>query len=402
MGMGEDTAPRRLPLQGIRVIDFTWVLAGPYCTRMLADLGAEVIKVQSAAVGQETISVRGFTSWNRNKLGITLNMSTPHGREVCKRLIAVSDVVVENFSARVIHQWGLDWENLEPVNPGAILVSMAGFGHTGPLKDFVSFGPTIQAMSGITALSTFPGHGPLGFGYSYADHVGGIMGAMAVLQALNYRQRTGKGQFVDVAQLEGLTALLSTALLQCSFNGRPPKPLGNKSVSPAAAPHDVYRCLGDDRWVAIAVFTDEEWRAFALAVGEPAWTKDPRFATMAGRQEHTADLDRLVEEWTLQHTAEEVMSLLQKAGVAAGVVQNGQDLVENDPHLQERGFFVEAIHPELGKIIMDGLPFKLSRTPMHVRQSSPLWGQDNEYVFKGILGMNEEEFTSLTEGGILQ
>lgn len=389
-------------MEGLRVVDFTWVMAGPYCTRFLGDFGAEVIKIQSEEIGRAE-PVHGFNSfWNRNKLSVTINMSTTTGREVCKRLIKISDVVVDNFSARVLRQWGLDWESTKSLHSDLIMVSMAGMGHSGPMRDYVSFGPTLHAMAGVTALSTFPGHGPLGFGYSYADHVGGLTGAMAVLQALNYRYRTGKGQFIDVAQLEGMSALLSTAPLECTINGKPPKPMGNRNQNPAAAPHGIYRCKGDDRWVAIAVFSDGEWASFCRAIGAPEWTKKPELATSAGRNNHEDELDRLVEEWTGQHAAEEVMHLLQNAGVRAGVVQNAEDIVENDPQLLARSMWVHAEHPELGKCYFDGTPLKFSETPQRLRRAVPELGQDNDYIFGELLGMSQKEIGQLADEGVLR
>ncbi|MBI2865347.1 MAG: CoA transferase [Chloroflexi bacterium] len=339
---------RKLPLEGVRVVDFTWILAGPYCTRMLADFGAEVIKVQSAETGERE-SAPGYNNFfNRNKLGVTINMASQKGRDICKRLIKVSDVVVENFSARVLRQWGLDWENARKIRPDIIVVSMSGMGHSGPMRDYVSFGPTLQAMTGLTSLSAFSSDRPLGFGYSYSDHVGGITGAMAVLQALNYRYRTGFGQFVDVAQQEGSAVLLSTAFLECTINGKPPQPRGNRLHHQAAVPHNIYPCEGEDRWVAIAVFTEEEWRSFCRAIGEDGWTRDTRYATVLNRGQNADELDKLVSDWTRQHTAEEVTELLQRAGVRAGVVQSAADLVDHDPQLRARGFWVQAEHPETG------------------------------------------------------
>ncbi|MDO8672456.1 MAG: CoA transferase, partial [Dehalococcoidia bacterium] len=373
-----------------------------YCTRLLADFGAEVIKVQSAEIGRAE-SVPGYNNYyNRNKLGVSIDMSTEKGREICKRLISVSDVVVENFSARVLRQWGLDWENARKIRPDIIVVSMAGMGHSGPMRDYVSFGPTLHAMTGLTSLGSFSRERPLGYGYSYADHVGGITGAMGVLQALNFRLRTGQGQFVDVAQLEGTAALLSTALLECTINGKPPGPIGNRLHNPAATPHDVYPCKGVDRWVAITVFSEEEWRSFCGVVGEVSWLSDSRFATALSRRQNADELDKLISEWTRRHTAEEVMGLLQRAGVPAGVVQDAEDLIEHDPQIKARGFWVEADHPEAGKTRLDRSPINFSETPFQVQRAAPLPGQHNNYVFGEILGMSAEEIARLTEEGVLQ
>lgn len=405
------TIPR--PLEGVRVLDFTWVLAGPYATRLLADFGAEVIKVQSHVIARGgTESTRGgyYNYWNRNKLSISLNMTTPEGIALAKRLVACSDIVMENFSARVMANWGLDYPHLREVRPDIIYISMAGMGQSGPWRDYTSFGPTLQALSGMTHLMTFPGLPPLGFTYSYADHVGGITAALAALLALEHRRRTGRGQHVDLAQFEAMTALMGTMVLELSALGRPPQPVGNRARSAPFAPHGVYRCRGEDpstslrtgpstgpghdRWVAIAVTSDEEWAALRKALGEPSWAEDPRFATAQGRWEHQDELDEYVERWTMEHTPEEVQELLQAAGVPAGVVASAEDLAQ-DPHLRERGFFATVPHLHLGSITLDRPPVRLSADLEAPFRPAPELGQDNHYVFGELLGLSREEIEDL-------
>ena len=243
-------------LSDLRVIDFTRVLAGPFGTRMLADHGAEVIKVQSAvtAAGPQHNISGYFNTWNRNKLGITLNLSRVEGIELAKKLVGISDVVVENFSPRVMKNWGLDYTVLKGIKRDLIMLSMSAMGQTGPWRDYVGFGTTVQAFSGITYLTGFPKQGPAGVGYSYADHVGGLMGVLAILQALEHRQRTGEGQHIDLSETEAMCCLLGTALLNLRLNGKDAVPVGNSPMYRIAAPHGVYRCKGEDRWCAIAVF----------------------------------------------------------------------------------------------------------------------------------------------------
>ena len=385
-------------LQHLRVIDFTWVLAGPFATRILADYGAEVIKVQSkVTTGGTELNTSGyFNTWNRNKLSITLNLSKPQGVELAKKLVQISDVLIENFSPRVMRNWGLDYDTLRGIKPDLIMLSMSGMGQTGPWRDYTAFGATIQAFSGMTYLTTFPGRSPLGLGYAYADHIAGLMGALAILEALEYRQRTGEGQYIDLSELEAMSTLLGTAILDYGVNGRIASPLGNRPAHPVAAPCGAYRCKGEDRWCAIAVFTEEEWEAFCGVLGYPSWTKDRRFATLLSRVKNSDQLDRLVEEWTRDHTAEEVMALLQRAGVAAGVVQDAADL-SKDPQLKARGFFVEADHPILGKVSFDRSPIKLFDTPAQLERAAPLLGQDNEYVYCRLLGMSEAKFKRYIE-----
>ncbi len=386
-------------LHNIRILDFTWVLAGPYATRILADFGAEVIKVQPLMPEAQDKFDRGYyNTWNRNKLGITLNLNKPQGVALAKKLVGISDAVVENFTPRVMANWGLDFDNLKKIKPDIIMLSMSTMGQTGPWRDYAGFGPTVQAFSGMTSLTSFPGKAPVGPGHAYSDHTTGLVACLALLEGMEYRQRTGEGQYIDVSQVEAMSSLLGSAILEYAVNGKPPEPAGNHSEE--AAPHNVYRCRGDDRWCAIAVFSDDEWQGFQRALGNPPWTEDKRFATLSGRLENAGELDRLVEEWTMGHTAEEVMTLLQGQGVAAGVVQDACDLA-NDPHLQERGFFIELDHPEIGKTISDGTPIKLSDTPARYNRAAPVSGQDNDYVYQQLLGMSKDEIAEFRQQGII-
>ncbi len=386
-------------LHNIRILDFSWVLAGPYATRILADFGAEVIKVQPLLPQEEDRFARGYyNTWNRNKRGITLNLDKPQGIALAKKLVSVSDAVVENFSPRVMANWGLDYPKLKQLKPDIIMLSMSLMGNSGPWRDYVGFGPTAHAFSGMTYLTSYSGKPPVGLGYSYADHIAGLEAFLALLNALEYRRKTGEGQFIDVSLVEAMSSLLGSAFLEHAFSGQPPQPTGNRSAE--AAPHGVYRCYGDDRWCAIAVFNDEEWQGFKRALGNPSWAELSRFATLSTRLENADELDRLVEEWTKQHSAEEVMSLLQQAGVAAGVVQNAGDLV-NDPQLRERGFFIELEHPELGSTISDASPIRLSASPARYERAAPLAGQDNDYVYGELLGISADEIAKLKKEGII-
>ncbi len=386
-------------LHNIRILDFSWVLAGPYATRILADFGAEVIKVQPLMPEAKDRFSRGYyNTWNRNKRGITLNLNKPEGVSLAKRLVSISDAVVENFTPRVMANWGLDYPSLKKVKPDIIMLSMSTMGQTGPWRNYAGFGPTVQAFSGITCLTAYPGKPPSGLGHAYADHIAGLFAALALLGAMEYRQRTGEGQYIDVSQVEAMSSLLDGAVLDYMINRRQVAPVGNSSTQ--AAPHGVYRCRGDDRWCAIAVFTDDEWQGFRRASGNPPWTGDKRFATLAGRLENAEALDRLVEEWTREHTAEEVMALLQGEGVAAGVVQDAHDLA-SDPQLRARDFFIELEHPDLGKTISDATPIKLSDTPARYKRAAPVRGQDNDYVYQKLLGMSENELVELSRQGII-
>ncbi len=386
-------------LHNIRILDFTWVLAGPYATRIMADFGAEVIKIQPLVPEEEDTFSRGYyNTWNRNKLGVTLNLSKPQGVALAKKLVAISDAVVENFTPRVMANWGLDYDSLKKVKPDLIMLSMSTMGGSGPWRHYAGFGPTVQAFSGITYLTSYPSKPPLGLGSSYADHIAGLLACLALLGALEYRQRTGEGQYIDVSQVEAMSSLLGDAILDYTVNGKEAEPVGNSSAE--AAPHGVYRCRGDDRWCAIAVFTDGEWQGFKLALGNPPWAEGRRFASLAARLKNSEQLNRLVEGGTKEHTAEEAMALLQERGVAAGVVQDASDLAQ-DPQLKQRGFFIELDHPELGKTISDAVPIKLSDTPARYTRAAPVLGQDNDYIYGELLGMSEDELAELRQQGII-
>jgi benzylsuccinate CoA-transferase BbsF subunit len=389
-------------LRGLRVLDFSWVLAGPYATRILADFGAEVIKIQSrkTARGAELNTTGYFNTWNRNKLAITLDLSRPEGRELALKLIGMSDVVMENFTPRVMPNWGLNYENLKRVKPDLIMVSMSGMGRTGPWRDFVTFGATIQALSGITYLTSFAPDSPIGLGYSYADHVAGLVATLAVLIALEYRDRSGEGQYIDISEYEAMCTLLGPVIMDYAVNHNPVIPQGNHPDYALAAPYGCYKCLGDDKWCVIAIFTDEEWHALCHVLGNPPWTKEARFSTLWQRREHIEELNELLERWTVQHSPDEVMNLLQEVGVASGVVKNARELAE-DPQLAARNFFVEVLHSVLGKTTFDSTPIRLGRTPAQFRRAAPLLGQDNRYVYQELLGIGSQELAKYIEDGVI-
>ncbi len=386
-------------LDGIRILDFTWVLAGPYATRLLADFGAEVIKVQPPAVEPQDRIAQGYeANWNRNKLGVSLDLSKPEGLALARRLVAISDAVVENFSPRVMANWDLDYENLRKIRPAIIMLSMSTMGNTGPERNYTGFGPTVQAISGMTYLTSYPGRPPSGLGFAYADHVAGLYGAMALFGALEHRRKTGEGQYIDLSQVESMVNLMGPALLEHGLTGTPPGPQENRSSH--SAPHGAYRCRGEDRWCAIDVRSEADWQGLCQALGNPFWTKDSRFTALSDRLDNADELDRLVEAWTLQQTAEEVMDSLQKAGVTAGTVQDADDLAR-DPQLIDRDFFVELDHPELGRTISDASPIRLSNSPAEYHRPAPIRGQDNEYAFGKLLGLSQEEMARLRSQGVI-
>jgi crotonobetainyl-CoA:carnitine CoA-transferase CaiB-like acyl-CoA transferase len=406
-----------LPLSGIRVCDLTWVIAGPTATRILADFGAEVIRVEHGQAAdpirfgrpiageRPTLNNSGFFNYfNRNKKSVLLNVRHPMGMEVLQRLIRVSDVVIENFSSGVLESWGLDYAAQRAINAGIIYCSISGFGHTGRDRHYTTWGPTAQALSGLTLMSGLSGKPPAGWGYSYLDHTAGYYAAIAIMMALHHRNMTGEGQAIDIAQVETGMVLAGPAVLDFTVNGRSwlreGMPPGNRAWEPSMAPHNTYRCAGEDRWVAIAVRNDAEWEALRRAMGEPAWAADARFATAAGRLAHQDELDRGIGAWTQERDAYQVMATLQAAGVPAGVCQTAGDRVERDPQLRARGWWTTMPHPELGEAGIDGVAPRLSKTPGMNRTASPLMGEHTYEVMTSTLGMSTEEYEELAALGV--
>jgi crotonobetainyl-CoA:carnitine CoA-transferase CaiB-like acyl-CoA transferase len=330
-------------------------------------------------------------------------MQHPRGVELARRLAATSDVVMDNFSARVMRMWGMDYQSLVAVKPDIICISMSGLGHTGPLSSYVSYGPTLQALTGYTQLMAQPDGTPAGYGYSYADMCGGYTGALAALVALWHRRRTGHGQFVDLSQFEAVASVIGPALLDISVNGRTQSAPGYDSQEGPAAPHGVYKCRAldgdDDRWVAISVRTGPEWRRFVVAIGSPDWASDAKFRTLYLRMQNSAELDANVSRWTAERSAEDAMATLQRAGIAAGVVENGVDLCARDPQLKERGFWPEVSTAKGPPTHVTGIPFKLSGGSGRVSRIAPEVGEDFDYVLGELLGLGKAERDELVASG---
>ena len=408
-------------LKGVRVIDLTRVWAGPHATRMLADMGAEVIHVTGRKlVGPMTISREtarilgvypddepGERHWNRNsqtndlarnKYDITLELDTLEGLSLLRRLVAMSDVVVENYSPRVMPKFGLDYPRLRELNPSVILCSMPGYGSQGPYRGFISYGTNVDPASGLASLMGYPGEAPHICGNAYPDPVAGLFAAGAILTALYHQRATGEGQYIDLSQAEATTALLGEISLGTRLNGAVPPRAGNRH--PCQAPHGCYPCRGDDAWVAIAVRSEGEWRAFAGALGQPAWTAEPWFTTLQGRLEHQDELDRHIAGWTSGQDAYDVMHQLQSAGVPAGVVVNAEQLV-SDPHLNARKFFWDIDHPETGLRRYAGQPVRMSATPARVHRPAPCLGQHNDKVLRERLGLSPDELNDLRKKGVI-
>ena len=409
------------PLDGVRVLDFTWVRAGPWSTRWLAALGAEVLKVQwpySLGPGQrirpgelprDPNAVANSDENNTNKLGITLNVRSEKGLSITKQLIAKSDVVIENFSATVMKRWGLAYEDMTAVNPKIIYMSMAGFGHTGPYLPYTTFGPAAAAVAGLSLMSGLPGKPPAGWGYSYLDDTGGMYGAMFVITALEARNRTGEGQHVDMGQMIMGATLTGPAFLDYTVNGRSTDregyPAGNRAIWPgtppisgfrgrAAVPHNSYRTKPGDYndWCVLGCFTDAEWEGLVKVMGTPEWAVNAKYSTLLGRIRNQEELDQKIEEWTLTLDKYEIAQLCQAAGVPAAPVQSSEDRVDRDPQMKARGHFSSVLdHPVLGPKRHQSAPFTMSDAYVGVNRASPMLGQDTVEVMQRVLGMTKEE-----------
>jgi crotonobetainyl-CoA:carnitine CoA-transferase CaiB-like acyl-CoA transferase len=417
-------------LEGIRVLDFTWVRAGPWSTRWLGAMGAEIIKVEWPAnergrltavtpkgIEQSLNSSPTFNDTNPNKKSITVNMRSDEGLAVIKRLVAISDVITENFSPKALRSWGLGYDVLREIKPDIIYVSHSGMGHTGRQGEYTMMGPTAQAFSGMTHLSGLPDKPPAGWGWSILDDLGGTNIVNDVLSALHRRNRTGLGQHVDLSQMLNGVSLLGPALLDATVNGRgskragfppgnrahwPGTPVLNNYRGPTVAPHNAYRTAGSgyNDWCAIVCHDDAEWRALITVMGSPAWALEDRFLTMRGRLEHQEALDEGIESWTKTLDKYAVMEACQVAGVRAMPVQSSEDRLDNDPQLAHRELFSEMKHPVLGRNKFQNAPFKLSATPVVHHRAAPLIGEHTQEVLEGLLGLSHEEVVSGVENNI--
>lgn len=401
-------------LAGVKVLDFGWAVVGGLSGKYLGDHGAQVVLVESitrpsflrttryASISKATNpdDKPWFTHLNTSRYSIAVNLKHPRAREVIDRLIRWADVVLENYTPGTMSKMGYDYEYMRKIKPDIIMVSGSAYGQTGPFAHEWGVDGTGAALSGRLDLTGWSDRGPVNpSNTTYGDSVVGMINALVAIVALDYRRRTGKGQYIDASIFEVSIHQVAPALLDWQANGHLQTRTGNRV--PYAAPHGVFPCIGDERWCAIAVFTDEEWEAFCHVIGDPPRTSEERFATLNLRKDNEDELEELVAEWTKSHSAEEVMALMQTAGVPAGVVQNAQDLFERDPQLKEREFLVPLKHPVLGVISHPTPPHKLLKTKARVR-TSPCLGEHTEYVCTRLLGMSDEEFTKLFQEGIFE
>ena len=415
------------PLDGIRVLDFTHVLAGPFATRVLGDMGADVVKVNTASrEGANGPGTPYYLMWNRNKRALALDMAKEASRPVCRQLCERADVVIDNFSPGVLERWGVGFEAISAVNPGVIYVQMSGMGSDGPWAHFVTYAPTIHALAGLTQLTGVPGREDIGIGFSYNDHQAGLHGAVAILAALAARRRTGRGQRVDLSQFEVGVNLAGPALLDYFANGRTAAPVGNRLPYDAAAPHGCFPCLAEaptgvattergaqsasvnatanERWVAIACLTDSHWFALRRAMGEPEWAQDAALNAAQGRVAMQDELEARIAAWTQTQTAEDVMKRCQAAGAPAGVVQTGVDLAERDPQLAASRFLMEMRHPHptAGRTWADRLPIEFEGTPCDQYERVRDIGEDNASVLADWLGMSAADVRRGEDEGVFR
>lgn len=436
--MGNVVAPHSggpRPLDGIRILDFTWVRAGPWATRWLGALGAEIIKIEwpesergrGGAISTPcdvdvNLNTSGnFNDTNVNKESVTLNVRSDKGLALVKRLVTLSDIVIENFSSRVLVKWGLGYDELVKLKPDIVYVSMSGYGHTGRNHSYTTFGPAAQATCGLTQLSGLPDAPPAGWGWSYMNDTGGMYGAMCALTGLYHRNQSGQGQHIDQTQMLSGVTMLGPSLLDYTVNGRrsarPGFPPGNRAYwpgtepqpnyrGPIVAPHNAYRtgplegsaCDFND-WCVIVCHSEEEWERLIGVMGTPAWASDARFRSMAARLEHQIALDENIETWTRTLDKYTLTQRCQDARVRAMPVQSAEDRVDRDPQLAHRGIYQPLEHPVLGERLMQNSAFKLSDTPAYNHAPGPLIGQHTRSVMERLLGLSPDEVTKGFEDG---
>ena len=399
-----------LPLQGVRIADFGQIIAVPYTAQMLAWLGAEVALIET----EQRLTTRiwppfaeaepgvnrsgGFNMVNSSKMSCTLNLRDPEGVELAKQIISVSDVVMENYSSGTMERMGLGYQDVRSLRPDVIYLSLGAFGRTGPMKDLVGFHSVINLFSGLASVTGHKGSHPRIMGGLFPDAFSGCYCVLALLEALHHRAKTGKGQFIEVAMTEALATILPEAVMEYTLHGTEPERVGNDHKD--KAPHNVFRCQGDENWVAISVENDAQFQALAQAANNPGWTGDSRFATAEARLQHRDELDPLVQQWTKELQVQDVVERLQGAGVPAGPVLDSAQVL-SDPHMVERGFVQSPDHSEVGRRPMGTLAWGVDGGRTGDFRGAPLLGQHNRKVLQDLLQVPDAEFERLTENGVI-
>lgn len=397
----------------LKVADFSWAAVGPLTSKYLADFGATVVKVESRTRPDATRvmepfkdNIAGlnrsgfFTIYNSNKYSLALNLNSPRAKEVITTLVSWADIMIESFTPSVKERWGLSYEGVKQIKPDIIMLSTSNQGQTGPHAQHPGYGTQLLSLAGIGYTTGWPDREPSSPFGAYTDYIAHRYSVVALMSALIYRYRTGKGQYIDLSQYEASIQFLAPLVLDYTVNGKIAERKGNRCDY--AAPHGTFRCRGEERWCVIAVFGDEEWHSLCQVMGKPNLAYDPRFATLLVRKENEAELEKIIGAWTINFTPEELMISLQEAGVPAGVVENGQDLVERDPQLKARRHFQKLEHCEMGECLYDKLPFRLSRTPYELRRAAPCLGQDTEIICREILSLPEDKFVELLQEGVFE
>jgi len=406
-------------LSHLRICDLSGQLAGAGATRFLAAFGAQVIRIEDPVRQGSWDIVRGappfvddrrgiemgggFNNHNVEKLGITLNLRTERAKQLLRELVAISDVVTENFAAGVLARMGFPYEELRAIKPDIVYVSNSGFGAWGPNSPYKTWGPIVQAISGLTFSSGLAGEPPAGWGFSYMDHMGADTMAVAILAGLIHRNRTGEGQWIDMACTEAGTTLVGPDLLDYTVNGRPLRregqPDSNRSHAPARAPHGIYPAVGDDTWIAIACRDDDDWKRMAGVIDEP-WATDARYNTLATRLAEQDALDARVREWTAPRDRFDTAGALRAAGVPAAAVAMPEDRIDHDPATSEWGLWPMVHHREMGDVRVDGIPVHLSDTDWSIEHGGPCLGEHTHQVLSEILGLDDAEIDQLAKDGV--
>ena len=407
-----------LPLARLRAVVFTQAVAGAFTTKLLADMGAEVIQIESLTrpdpirggfppelTGTYPDNLPGerpynrnanFNSLNTNKLGITLDLRHQEAKDIFLDLVRASDIVAENFAARVMPNFGLDYEALREVNPSVIMLRMPAFGCYGPYSHYMGNGGTTEPMSGISSLLGYAGGPPINSGVMHTDPTAGLFGFASLLIAIHHRNRTGEGQLIDLSHQETSIHLIASQVMEFSMTGETPTRQGNRN--PRMAPHGNFPCEGDDSWIAIAVRSNEEWKRLAAIIGDEVLA-DPRFTDLSGRLEHVEKLERIVARWTSVRDAASITIQLQTEGIPCAPVLKTREVVEN-PQLVARGFFETVDHPDTGAYLHPGTPWRLSGMPYHPRTPAPGIGQHSVQVLRNLLGLSNAEIDGLVKRGI--
>ena len=400
-----------LPLEGVRIADFGQIIAVPYTAQMLAWLGAEVILIET----EDRLTTRawppfaeaepgvnrsgGFNLVNSSKMSCTLNLRDPEGVALARQIIAVSDVVVENYSSGTMERMGLGYEDVRALRPDVVYLSLGAFGRTGPMKDLVGFHSVINLFSGLASVTGHKGSHPRIMGGLFPDAFSGCYCVLALLEALHHRANTGEGQHIEVAMTEVLATILPEAVMEYSLDGTEPERVGNRHQE--KAPHGVFRCPGDQNWVAISVESDIQFRALAKIAGSPRWADDPRFSTTEARLSHQDELEPLIEQWTEGLPVQEVVESLQAAGVPAGPALDSAQVLA-DPHMVQRGFVQSPDHQVVGPRPMGAFSWTVNGVQLAIPRSAPLLGEHNKKVMQELLQVPDEEFERLLENGVIR